>query len=183
MESIISLPYAEYIVANKLIQLFKKKDGYAVFVPVSRQQQGVDLPLANLHNGKSVKLQIKSSRTYENLNDPRKRQYSTWLNNFAANCAKDNADNYIIYCRYPEYNQKMNAAKNIWKDIFLCYPQKEMRAFLKEAKTKTGKPETFFGYRFDNSKKIYTGRGFTEEKDVSKYLLDTQIPKIAQSLK
>jgi hypothetical protein len=56
MESIISLPYAEYMVADKLIHLFKKKDGYAVFVPVSRQQQGVDLILANLNSGKTAKI-------------------------------------------------------------------------------------------------------------------------------
>jgi hypothetical protein len=181
MESIISLPYAEYMAAAKLIQLFKKKDGYAVFVPVSRQQQGVDLILANLNSGKTAKVQVKSSRCYETPKT-HKRSYGAWLKNFAANCVKDNADFYLIFFRFPECQQKTDAVKSVWRDIFLCYSQKEMAAFLKNAKTKTGKPESFFGYEFDHHKTIYTGRGFEEEKNVSTFLLGTQTKKIAQFL-
>jgi hypothetical protein len=58
-----------------------------------------------------------------------------------------------------------------------------MAAFLKNAKNKAGKPESFFGYEFDNHTTIYTGRGFAKEKDVSTYLLGTQTSKIVQYLK
>jgi hypothetical protein len=64
MEGIITLPYSEYAVANKLNACFKKKEHYALFIPTSRQQKGIDLLLANLKSYKMATIQIKASRSY-----------------------------------------------------------------------------------------------------------------------
>ncbi len=65
MEPVFTLPYPEFCVAQRLHKLFPTAEGYSLFVPLSRQEKGVDLMLA--HRGgrtRAVTIQIKSSRTY-----------------------------------------------------------------------------------------------------------------------
>ena len=45
MEPIFILPYSEYEVINLIQNKVKKKDGFSCFIPVSRQQKGIDFIL------------------------------------------------------------------------------------------------------------------------------------------
>lgn len=66
MEPVFTLPYSEYAVANRLNDLFKTKDGYSLYVPASRQEEGVDLLLTSRNQGvtTTATIQVKASRTY-----------------------------------------------------------------------------------------------------------------------
>ena len=179
MEGIITLPYSEYAVANKLNGYFKKKDGYAVFIPASRQQKGVDLILANLNANKMVKIQIKASRSYQTNGKDPEYTYGLWFNNFIDKYQKGNADYYILYGIYPEYTGKNLASKKIWKDIYHCFSEKEMSTLLNKVKLRrSDKKDTFFGLVFNNDKKIKTERGFRKEEDLTDYLLQNKIGEI-----
>lgn len=185
MDGIFTLPYSEYRVAETLVKLFPKKEGFALFVPTSRQEKGIDLLLFNRAKGKTVTIQVKSSRAYQHDSTKSKNKYGIWLNNFITQCEKGEADFYIIYGLYPVYNEKNINAKECWKEILLCYSQKEMLATLNRvrlAKTPEEK-DRFFGYEFDSDKKVFSGRGFgPEREDVSRYLLQAKIPAIKKAL-
>ena len=47
MEAIFSLPYPEFAIATILQKNFKKKDGFSIQIPLSRQQKGLDLLVYN----------------------------------------------------------------------------------------------------------------------------------------
>ena len=82
MEGVFTLPYSEYRVANSLNTFFCKKEGYGLFIPMSRQLKGIDLLLFNQKSGKKLTIQIKASRAY--IHDPKKTdtKYGIWFNNF-----------------------------------------------------------------------------------------------------
>jgi len=63
MESIFTLPYSKYKVAEELQKKLPKKDGYSVLIPISRQQKGFDLMLFNYKTSKHITIQIKASRS------------------------------------------------------------------------------------------------------------------------
>ena len=46
-------------------KMFKKKKGYSVFIPASRQQKGVDFLILNSESNAVLKIQVKGSRAYE----------------------------------------------------------------------------------------------------------------------
>lgn len=62
MDPVFTLPWTEFSMANALSKSFKKKDGYSLLVPLSREEKGIDLVLLRKDsNGKSkaVTLQVK----------------------------------------------------------------------------------------------------------------------------
>ncbi len=65
MESIFTLPYPEYVIASLLQKHLKKKQGYSVQIPLSRQQKGIDLLVYNQKTKKAVSIQVKSSRSWQ----------------------------------------------------------------------------------------------------------------------
>jgi len=69
MDAVFTLPYSEFAVADLFIRTFKAKDGYSVFVPVSRTEKGIDLVLTRRADGgtRAMTFQIKSSRTYAGI--------------------------------------------------------------------------------------------------------------------
>jgi hypothetical protein len=187
MEGIITLPYSEYAVANKLNACFKKKDGYALFIPTSRQQKGIDLLLANLKSNKTATIQIKASRSYRLSRKNQQYAYGLWFPNFIDKYAKGNADYYILYGLYPDYakTEETNiASKEVWNEIFLCFTEEEMFNFLKQVKqVNSDKKDIYFGLKFDNDKKVCTGRGFRSETDVSSFLLKNKLEEMHKKLK
>ncbi|MEO8327979.1 MAG: hypothetical protein ABI618_19185, partial [Nitrospirota bacterium] len=89
MDAVFTLPYSEFAVADLFIRTFKTKDGYSIFVPISRTEKGVDLLLTRRTDGgtRTLTFQIKASRTYAGTAPKRKvkhRRYQnyTWLNRF-----------------------------------------------------------------------------------------------------
>lgn len=181
MEGIFTLPYSEYDVVNKMSKLLKKSEGYSFYIPVSRQQKGVDFVVLAEKSNKHLRVQVKSSRSYVHGDN-----FFLWFNNFVDKYEEDNADLYILYGLYPllKKGYKVNTKKKAWSSIILCFNEKEMNEFLKQIRTKkTNKSDKFFGVKFTDPDKITTERGFIPEQDISKHLLQNYLKNIGDMLK
>jgi len=183
MDGIFTLPYSEFAVINRLNSHFKKRDGFSIFVPMSRQEKGIDLLILNTKNKKSVTVQIKSSRVYP----PTKVsefEYYMWLHNFKDGIKKKSADYYMIIGLYPVYSteDKISSKNKFWREIILCYSEKEIIDFLSKIKTKQGKPEKFFGYGFTAKEDVFVTRGLDRNLNVNKHLLQNKIEKMKKRL-
>ena len=62
MNPVLTLPFSEAAVVDELEKYFKKKEGYSILIPSSRQQRGFDLVLLNSKSKKSISLQVKGSQ-------------------------------------------------------------------------------------------------------------------------
>ena len=175
--STFTLPYAEYDIANLLQNTFKKKDGFSVSIPLSRQQKGFDLLLVNERNKKLVTIQVKSSRVY--LGGEEEFEFYSWFNAFDI---KDNvSDFYFLYTPY----QFPNTTKG-WKRKIVVFNAKEMKDILENVKTKKGTPEKFFSLGFnDKGGEIGGGRGFAlfKKKDYSENLFEKMVGEVREGLK
>jgi len=184
MNGIFTLPYSEFAVSNKLNDVFKRHD-CAIYIPVNRQQRGVDLIIHRNDSLSVARVQVKSSRTYPG-DEKRDYPYYLWLNNFSERYKKNAADFYIICGMYavPNERKRITTKSKIWKEIFLCYNDGEMSRLLKSIKTKTGNKDSFFGYGFCSSREVYLDRGFSsvKDKDASGNLLDNKIDEIIEFL-
>ena len=164
MEAVFTLPYSEYMVINHMQKIFKKGDGYSIYMPVSRQQKGVDFILHNSRNNKILRFQVKSSRAY--IDDPKilkngkiktsEFKYYLWLSNFVEKYNPGNADYYIIYGLFPVYKGKINEKNKCWKSLYLCYKEQEMFGFLERVVSKENKIQPYFSYGFNNDKQIFS---------------------------
>jgi hypothetical protein len=69
MEPVFTLPYSEFCVAQQLAKLLPASKGYSLYAPVSRQQPGVDLVIAQRRGGNVhvACIQVKSSRVYGSI--------------------------------------------------------------------------------------------------------------------
>jgi len=188
MDPIFSLPYAEYAVANQLANYFKHSKGYSLFLPLSRQEKGIDLVLIkrNRKLTKIITIQVKASRTYS-PKPPKKgnsKRYSfyTWFNRFTV---QDNADLFVLIGLYPPIKGRSKKMSNWWDSIILVFNNKEMIDFLKNVKTKKGSTDKMFGFGFDNKDDIFQTRGDKnrEFKNYSDYLLKNRIDSISNLLK
>ena len=173
MDGTFSLPYSEYRVAETLIKLFPKKEGYALFIPVSRQQKGIDLLLYNQKSGKKLAIQVKASRAYPHDPEKSERQYGIWFKNFFDKCKTDNADYYIIYGLYPMH-KKTVSSKDCWKEILLLYSKAQMIKYLDRVRlvNSPNERDSFFGFEFDDGGPVWEGRGIEKKKckEVTRYL-------------
>lgn len=174
MEAIFTLPYSEYEVINVLKKHLTKKEGYAIYIPTSRQQKGVDLIIHNYKSNKIARVQVKSSRAYVEKDG----SFGLWFNNFLSKYEKNNADFYILFGLYPEYEEKRNIKKgNFWKEVLLCIAEDEMFGFLDQVKTKKGISDRFFGFNFVTPDDIKCIRG-PKDFDVKQYLIKSQIKEL-----
>ena len=105
MDAIFTLPYSEYEVINEL------KNKYSFYIPTSRQQKGIDFIIHNSVLNKSLRIQVKSSRSLINepvkkSNRKRKYIYNFWFNNFIEKAKINNGivDFYLLFGLYPEYS-------------------------------------------------------------------------------
>lgn len=189
MDGIFTLPYSEYEVIVQLQKKFSKKEGFAFYIPTSRQQKGIDFIIHNDKKNIMKRIQVKSSRSY--VDTPKtlksgkvksvKYKYNLWFNNFIDKYDKNNADYYILFGLFPVYNQDENIkSKNtFWKSLILCFTEKEMQELLKQVKTKREKKaDKFFGFGFNTEKEIFATRGFLNEENKSDFLLDNKIDSI-----
>lgn len=181
MEPIFTLPYSEHQAIEQIVRKLKKSDGYAVYVPTSRQQKGVDFVIHNAKTNKFARVQVKSSRTFTHANDG---CHYLWYNNFIEKYEKGNADFYILFGLYPEYSNKSGIKRGkFWKPITLCFAEKEMFNFLKKVKTKKEqKADRFFAFGFFTPNDIFCSRG-PNEYQVTEHLLENQIDDIKKFLK
>ena len=138
MEPIFSLPYSEFCVAQQLAGLLPPSQGYSLYVPVSRQQPGVDLIIARRRNRRVrvACIQVKSSRTYSRPTaGPRTikpLRYYTWFNNFE--CPPE-ADFFCLVALYPAVDSAQRRELGTWwAPQILVFSQTEMRRFLRGVK-------------------------------------------------
>jgi hypothetical protein len=66
MDPVFTLQWPEYVVCERLQKLCPRSEGYSTYIPVSRQEKGVDLTLLHRSSGKrrAITIQVKASRTY-----------------------------------------------------------------------------------------------------------------------
>ncbi len=194
MEGIFTLPYSEYQVINQLQKKLAKSDGNSYYIPVSRQQKGIDFIIHNNLSNKIIRIQVKSSRSY--FQKPKKLKsgkirdvkykYHLWFNNFLDKYEKNNADYYILFGLYPVYQQNKNIkSKSIfWENLILCFSEKEMIKLLKKVRTKRKKkPDKFFSFGFNNGDEIFGTRGFKGNINLSKFLLENKLKELKRKLK
>ena len=143
MDGIFSLPYSEYETILQVQRHFKKKDGLSVFIPVSRQQKGVDFAIVNTENRKTLTVQVKASRSWNATEIPKRPRrevfkHSLWFNNFIHGFASGRADVYMLFGNYPVYDaaKGIKSRQNIWKPVVLAFKDLEMKALLEQVKTK-----------------------------------------------
>jgi hypothetical protein len=178
MEPIFTLPYSEYQVIEQVSRFLKKSEGYALYVPTSRQQKGVDFIIHNTKKNTFARVQVKGSRTYVEEDT-----HSLWYGNFINRYEKNNADFYMLFGLYQMHTEK-GGVKNpdFWKPVTLCFTEKEMFTFLQQVKTKReGKSDRFFAFRFTSPSNIVCSRG-PENYDVAQHLLEHQIEKLKKFL-
>lgn len=189
MEGIFTLPYSEYDVIQQIQKGIQKQKGYSIFVPTSRQQKGIDFIIANNHKKRIVRVQVKSSRAYEdknNLENKKKYRYNFWFNNFLDKYNPKLADLYMLYGLFPIYSNKKNikSKTDFWDSIIIVFTNKEMEKFLRNVKIKSAnKSDRFFGIGFDKVNEMYATRGFSKNKNISKHLLQNKFQSIIKRIK
>jgi hypothetical protein len=189
LDPIVSLPFSEYAVAVHLAKYFKQKAGYSIFVPLSRQEKGVDLILAKRHKkdrSKVVTIQVKASRTYSP--EPPKKGISTrfsfftWFNRFDVPVE---ADLFALIGLYPPSEGKTKKLTSWWDSVILIFTNAEMASFMKSVKTVKGTTDKMFGFGFDHPNIIFQTRGDSTRslKDYSDFLLKNRIKTIWEMIK
>jgi len=186
MEPVFALPYSEYLAANLLNRHYKTRAGYSLFVPTSRQEQGIDLLLTKRIGGtlRCASFQVKSSRTYSPMPAKRKTtirfSYYTWFNTFQV---PNQADFFLLVGIYPpEQNRTKKATYTWWESVVLLFSQVEMRSFVADVKTRSGSPDKMFGFGFDSASKIILTRGDQNRsmQDYSAHLFENKRLEIDQ---
>lgn len=185
MEPIFTLPYSEYEVANELSKHFKKIKGYSILLPLSRQQKGFDLVLYNSKTKKSLRIQIKSSRTYPG-NEPKRKtkkekfKYYTWFNKFYVK--KGISDYYVLFDLYSKDIKKgikldhSRERKKWYSFIILALKEKEIIDLFRGIK------DSKFGFGFNSSDRIILTRGMKKQINLTKYLLFNKINNMKNNL-
>lgn len=183
MDAYFSLPYSEFAVVDAVqkelrkIKEETKNMDFSFYIPVSRQEKGVDFILLNKKTNKVAKFQVKASRYYEG--NPQKKndlKYNFWFNNFIKKYKSGMADYYILFGLYPVYDLKKKINSKYWNQMILCVPDKEMGKILKNVLTKRErKQDHFFALSFDDPDKICGSRGFVNEVRFEQFLLSKQI--------
>lgn len=184
MQPIFTMQYGEFAVAD---YLSKKMKGVSVFVPASAQEKGIDLLLYRYESGKSKvsTVQVKMSRTYYSERETSDFPYYLWFNRFPV---QPNADWYIlvgIYAKRPADSKNAKANSTVWDTVMLAFTNEEMSTFMSEVKQKKdrSKDDKMFGFGFDDTKTVYQTRGYAENRDMSRYLIENRFEEISKSLK
>lgn len=189
MEPVFTLQWPEFLLASRLQKLFPKASGYAVLVPASRQEKGIDLALLKKSASQSsrvVTLQVKASRTYggdePKRSTTRRFKYRTWFNRFDVPAE---ADFILLFGLYaPDRAQTKPINASWYRDCTLVFSNSEMRAFMANCFTVSGKPDGMFGFGFDQANAVYQTRGDANRRltDFSDHLLERRIPMLRAAL-
>jgi hypothetical protein len=189
MEPVFTLPYTEFVVAEQLSKSLGKAQGYAVCVPLSRQQRGMDLLVHNLRTGKSATVQIKSSRAYANRSSrnrlPRRAyDYHLWFNAF--DTGAPTADFYALIGLFPRRrlsSRRLSRARrpsNWWQSIILILPANRVRGLVRSVARQR---DRFFYVGFDESlKRVALTRGAPTPRPWTKHLLRHSVSALRRFL-
>ena len=189
MDPVFTIPYPEYAVASQLSGHLRASEGYAIFVPASRQQKGVDLLVTYRENRitRAMSIQVKSSRTYSGKSPTsRKRKifrYYTWYNNFDA---PPEADFVFLIALYPnDERNRDRALETWWSQLVLVFTHDEMALFLASVKTVGGTRDKMFGFGFDTPKNIQQTRGDQQRRylEFTQHLLEHRVEMLKSFLR
>lgn len=191
MDGIFSLPYSEYETILQVQKHFKKTEGFSVFIPVSRQQKGIDFVIVNTRNRKTLRVQVKGSRSYNTTDIPKwsKKEvfkYNFWFNNFVHRYVEGQADVYMLFGLYPVYTaaRGVKSRTEIWKPVVLAFMDLEMKKLLGKVKTKKErKADRFFGISCNDPRSAFGIRGFHKKVDLSHHLLANKTPDLLAGLR
>lgn len=185
MDPVFTLQWPEYLAAERLQSHFRKKDGYSVYIPLSRQEKGVDIALLYRKGSlrKTITFQVKSSRTH--LGSPAKRhsakeryKFYTWFNRFVPPA---DADYFLLVGLFaPDTGRTKRVNCHWYSECILLFSYAEMKRLMDNCLTVGGKPDKMFGFGFnDLSSIIYTrGDSMRRGEDYSTYLLSYRAPLI-----
>lgn len=188
MDPVFTIPYPEYAVASQLSRCLPSSQGYAIFVPASRQQKGVDLLVTSRKNSitRSMSIQVKSSRTYSRqspgVRTRKAFRYHTWYNNFDA---PPEADFIFLVALYPnDERSRSRAIESWWSQVVMVFTHAEMVEFLASVKTIGGKRDKMFAFGFDTPNRIEQTRGdqFKRYRDFTKHLLAKRVDQLKKFL-
>jgi hypothetical protein len=180
MEPIVTLPYSEWLVAERLIEALPARQGYSVYVPLSRQEKGVDLLITRRANGisRSATLQVKYSRAYE----PQRGRFNfaIWFRSFAV---PDQADFIVLAALYPNITGRGTGPKSKWwLPLLLLFRRDEMAELLASLRTKSGLPDRMFYFGFDSPEQVVLTRGAAEERDFTDFTFSKRVVLLRDSL-
>ena len=171
MEAIFSLPYSEHQTISTLLKVLPKGEGFGVFVPVSRQQAGVDFVILHTPSGMALRAQVKSSRHFDWSKSPRLR---FWYRNFLASYRPGLADVFFLFGLYPTFSegQKVSDRSAHWRHLILVFSDEEMGAILEGTAD-----DRFFQFGIDPPRskrpsRVIGTRGGVAGRDLGPYLLE-----------
>ena len=192
MDPVFTLPYSEFVVAQQLAQLLPAKLGFSIHTPLSRQQKGVDLVVVRRRGRHSwaKTIQVKSSRTYsrrpvtkvQRKSSARRFRFYTWLKTF--DCPPE-ADFFCLVALYPSVDVAQHRERGSWwSPLILVFTQGEMRRLLRSIRTAKGKPDSMFGFGFDEADEVFQTRGYRgrKQRDFSRHLLSRRVGSIRRAL-
>jgi hypothetical protein len=182
METIFHLPFAEFEAISQFGKALQKKHGFGLFIPVSRQQQGIDFLVLNNHSRRTLRVQVKSSRVYAWDTPPYNR---FWYNNFATRYRKGVADLYAFTALYPVYEtgHHVRERRRFWRTSVLVFTDSEMGRLLLKIRSKSGKVDRFFQFGFDVETEIKITRGKLAGRDLTHHLLGNRVEMLTKMLK
>jgi hypothetical protein len=189
MDPVFTLSYSEYAVVEKITEYLSKRDGFSVYVPVSRQEKNVDFLVHNSNHNRSLRFQVKSSRSYvrdddEHSVEKNHLKFTLWFSNFQKKYSPGKAEYYVLFGLFPHVvNSSVSSQKESWRSLILCIPDIQMGGLLDSVRTKKeNRPDKFFYVAFDSPDQIYGTRGFPAKRDLTEFLLNKQVPNIKRTL-
>ena len=180
MEPIVTLPYSEWLVAERLMAALPPRQGYSVYVPLSRQEKGVDLLLTRRVNGvsRTATLQVKYSRAYEPQRG--RLNFAIWFRTFPV---PDQADFFVLAALYPNITGRGTGPKaERWLPLLLLFRHNEMVELLASLRTKAGLPDRMFYFGFDSPEQVVLTRGSAEERDFTDFIFSKRVAMLRDFL-
>ncbi len=182
MEAVFHLPFAEFEAISQFGRALRKNHGFGIFVPVSRQQQGIDFLVLNNHSRRTLRVQVKSSRVYM-WDTPLYNRF--WYNNFASRYKRGVADLYAFTALYPVYEMghHVREKRRFWRTSVLVFTDSEMGRLLPKILSKSGRMDRFFQFGFDVETDIKITRGKLAGRDLTEHLLENRVEMLKKMLK
>ena len=190
MDPVFVLQWPEFLLANRLLKLLPRSQGYSVMIPVSRQEKGFDLAIIKKHPSglpRVATIQIKASRSYDQKPPKRKttkrHRFATWFNRFTV---PKEANFFLLFGLYaPDSGRTKRVGRGWYKDCTLLFTQEEMKDFMASCRTRAGKPDPMFGFGFDDESKVVQTRGDKDRrsKDFTRYALPRRISLLKKALR
>ncbi len=193
MDPIFTLPWSEFFIADKLRRLLSPKKDYSIFIPLSRQEKGIDLAVllktTPENNSAVTTIQVKTSRIWHGKAPKHKNiiryQYNSWFNRFDV---PERADFIILIAMYTtNIDRPGKGWKGWYKDCSLLFTNNEMHQFFKDCKNKKGEPDSSFYFGFNDLSSIILTRGDMNypktRKDFAGFLLGNRLNDIERKIK